>query len=130
MSHAVLGPAFLTSVLVHLTALLSLSLLWGSLHSNTPKSHLIPTEVVITTPPAPPPEPVSTSAIGPLTPPTILTKTDVALAQPPPVAPAAPLTPAKAEPTTPPKAIEKVLPKRAPQRPKPVPAAKRPPVHF
>jgi periplasmic protein TonB len=128
MSHTVFGPAFLTSVLVHLTALLSLSLLWGSLHSNTPRSHLIPTEVVITTPPPPPPEPVSTSEIEPLTPPTILTKTDVALAQPPPVAPAAPLTPVKVEPITPPKAVEKVLPKRAPGPPKPLPAAKRPPV--
>jgi periplasmic protein TonB len=126
VSHATLAPAFLTSVLVHLTALLSLSLLWGSLHSTTPRSHLISTEVVIATPP--PPEPVSMSEIEPLTPPTILTKTDVTLAQPPPIAPAAPLTPAKVEPITAPKAIEKVLPKRAEPRPKPLPAAKRPPV--
>jgi protein TonB len=127
VSHAILAPAFLASVLVHLTALLSLSLLWGSMHGVTPRSHLIPAEVVIATPP-PPPEPVSTPEIEPLTPPTILTKTEVTLAQPPPTAPAAPLTPAKVEPITPPKAVEKVLPKRAEPRPKPLPAAKRPAV--
>ena len=126
MSHSPLAPAFLTSVLVHLTALMSLSLLWGSLHMVTARSDLIPTEVVIATPPPPAPEPVATSEIEPLTAPTILTKTDVVLAQQPPLVPAVPLTPAKVEPITPPKAIEKMLPKRAEPLPKPPPAAKHP----
>jgi hypothetical protein len=110
VSHPPLAPAFLTSVLVHLTALTSLSLLWGSLHMATTRPDLIPTEVVIATPPSPPPEPIATAEIEPITPPRILTKTDVVLAQPPPSTPAAPLTPAKVEPITPPKAIEKVPP--------------------
>jgi TonB family protein len=92
----------------------------------TTRSDLIPTEVVITTPPPPSPEPVATAEIEPITPPTILTKTDVVLAQPPPTTLAAPLTPAKLEPIIPPKAIEKVLPKRAEPLPKPPPAAKPP----
>jgi periplasmic protein TonB len=124
VSYSILAPAFLTSVLVHLTALMSLSLLWGSLHMAAPRSDLIPTEVVIATPPPPPPEPIATAEIEPITPPRILTKTDVVLAQPPPSTPVAPLTPTKVEPITPPKAIEKVPPKRAEPSPKPPPAAK------
>jgi TonB family protein len=124
VSHLPLAPAFLTSVVVHLTALLSLSLLWGSLHSAPSRPALIQTEMVIAPPPAP--EPLPMPAAEPITPPTVLTKTDVVLAQPPPSVPAAPLTPAKVEPMTPPKVVEKVLPKRAEPRQKPLPSAKRP----
>ena len=127
MRRSPLPPAFLTSVLVHLTALLGLSLLWGSLHSTQSQPDLIPTEVIIATPP-PPPEPASTSELEPITPPSILTKTDVTPAQPPPAPPVAPLTPTPVEPVTPPKAGGKVRPKRAEPRPKPTPVAQRPPL--
>jgi hypothetical protein len=35
MRHAALAPTFLTSLLVHMTGLLGMSLLWGALHVNT-----------------------------------------------------------------------------------------------
>ena len=124
MRHAVLAPAFLTSLLVHATGLLGVSLLWGSLHLHTARSDLIPAEVVLAPPPAP--EPVPVPDAEPLTPPTVLTRADVVLAQPPPSVPTVPLSPAKVEPITPPKAIEKVLPKPTEPRQKPLPAAKRP----
>ena len=123
MNRSPLAPAFLTSVLVHLTALMGLALLWGALPRTPSRPELIPTEMVIA-PPAP--EPVPMPEAEPITPPTVLTKTDVVLAKPSPSLPTVPLTPAKVEPMTPPKAIEKVLPKPEPARPKPVPAAKRP----
>jgi hypothetical protein len=121
--HAVLAPAFLTSLLVHATGLLGVSLLWGSLHFHTARPDLIPAEVVIAPPPAPESAPVPDAE--PLTPPTVLTRADVVLAQPPPRAPTVPLSPAKVEPITPPKVIEKVLPKPTESRLKPPPAAKR-----
>jgi protein TonB len=121
--HAGLAPAFLTSLVVHATGLLGVSLLWGSLHLHMARSDLIPAEVVMA-PPAP--EPVPVPEAEPLTPPTVLTRTDVVPAQPPPNIPTAPLNPAKVEPVTPPKAIEKVLPKRAEPQSKPPPEAKRP----
>jgi periplasmic protein TonB len=124
MRHTVLAPAFLTSLLVHVTGLLGVSLLWGSLHLDSARSNLIPAEVVIA--PTPAPEPVPVLDTEPLTPPTVLTRADVVLAQPPP-GPTVPLTPSKVEPITPPKAVQKALPKPAEPRPKPVPAAKRPP---
>src|SRR5262245_15269426 len=107
MRHAVLAPAFVTSLLVHATGLLGVSLLWGSLHLNPARPDLIPAEVVLT----PAPEPVPVPDAEPLTPPTVLTRADVVLAQPPPSVPTVPLSPAKVEPVTPPKAIEKVHPK-------------------
>jgi TonB family protein len=124
MRHAVLAPAFLTSLLVHATGLLGVSLLWGSLHFHTARSDLIPAEVVLAPPPVP--EPVPVPAAEPLTPPTVLTRADVVPAQPPPSVPTVPLSPAKVEPITPPKAIEKVLPKPTEPRLKPLPTAKRP----
>ena len=119
MNHSPLAPAFLTSVLVHLTALMGLALLWGALPKTPSRPELIPTEMVVA-----PPEPVPMPEAEPITPPTVLAKTDVVLAKPSPSLPTVPLTPAKIEPITPPKVIEKVLPK--PARPKPVTAAKRP----
>jgi TonB family protein len=122
--HTGLAPAFLASIVVHVTGLLGVSLLWGSLQLHTARSQLIPVEVVMA--PQPAPEPVAVPEGEPLTPPTVLTRADVVLAQPPPSVPTAPLTPAKVEPITPPKAIEKVLPKRAEPQPKPPSEAKRP----
>ena len=122
MRPAVLAPAFMTSIVLHLTGLLGVSLLWGSLHLHTTRPDLISAEVVL----APALEPVPVPDAEPLTPPTVLTRADVALAQPPPSLPTVLLTPAKAEPITPPKAIEQALPKPAASRPKPAPVAKRP----
>ena len=62
MSSFPLAPAFLMSVLVHLTALMSLSLLWGSLPMMPARSELIPAEVIIPTP-AIAPEPVTAAEI-------------------------------------------------------------------
>src|SRR5262245_28222744 len=124
MRHTVLAPALLTSLLVHATGLLGVSLLWGSLHLHLARSELIPAEVVID--PQPAPEPVPVADTEPLTPPTVLTRADVALAQPPPSVPTAPMSPAKVEPVTPPKPVEKVLPTPPERREKPVPMAKRP----
>src|SRR4029450_2481571 len=124
MRHAVLAPAFLTSLLVHATGLLGVSLLWGSLHLPPAPSDLIPAEVVLAPPPVP--EPVPVPAAEPLTPPTVLTRADVVPAQPPPSVPTVPLSPTKVEPVTPPKAIAKVVPKPTEPRLKPLPTAKRP----
>jgi protein TonB len=117
-----LAPAFLTSLALHATSLLGVSLLWGSLPLHSARPDLIPAEVIV----APAPEPVSVLDSEPITPPTVLTRADVVLAQPPPSLPTVPLTPAQVEPLTPPKAIEKVLPKPAAPRAKPQPAVKRP----
>jgi periplasmic protein TonB len=117
--HAPLTKAFLTSMLVHLTALMSLSHFGGALRLAPAPSDLIPAELVTVEPPPAAPEPAPTSEVEPLTPPTILTKTDVELAKPSSTPPPEPLSP--------PKAIEKVLPKRTEPRRKPLPAAKRTP---
>ena len=58
MRHGALAPAFLASLLVHVTGLLSMSLLWGSLHIHTIGSELIPAETETFEKPKP----------GPLTP--------------------------------------------------------------
>ena len=58
MRHGALAPAFLASLLVHVTGLLSVSLLWGSLHVHTVGSDLIPAETETFEKPKP----------GPLTP--------------------------------------------------------------
>jgi periplasmic protein TonB len=121
---AVLAPAFLTSLLVHATGLLGVALLWGSLQLHTARPDLIPAEVVIAPPPAP--EPVPVPDAEPLTPPTALTRADVALTRPLPRVPTVPLTPTHIEPIPPPKAAEKVLPKPTEPRPKPLPTAQRP----
>jgi hypothetical protein len=99
MRGTVLAPAFLTSLLVHATGLLGVSLLWESLHLNAARPDLIPAEVVIAPPPAS--EPVPVPDAEPLTPPTVLTRADVVLAQPPPPGPTVPLTPSKVEPIPP-----------------------------
>jgi hypothetical protein len=101
MRYTVLAPAFLTSLLVHATGLLGVSLHWGSLQLDSARPDLIPAEVVIA--PTPAPEPVPVPDAEPLTPPTVLTRADVVLAQPPPPGPTVPLTPSKVEPITPPK---------------------------
>jgi periplasmic protein TonB len=123
--HPSLTKAFLTSMLVHLTALMSLSLVWGALHTSMPRSELIPTEMVVLPPPLAMLEPATTSEVEPLTPPEILTKTDVTLAKTPATPLPEPRVPEKLEPLTPPKALDKPLPKRPDARPKPPPAVKR-----
>jgi hypothetical protein len=65
VNHTSLAPAFFTSLIVHLTGLLCISLLWGSLHITTARPDLIPAEVVIA-PPAP--EPIAVPEAEPLTP--------------------------------------------------------------
>jgi TonB family protein len=124
MTHSPLAKAFLSSMLVHLTVLLSLSSFWGSLRLASPQTDFIPAEVVTVAPPPPVPEPVTTSEVTPLIPPEILSKTDVMLAKPPLPPPPEPRVPSKVEPLTPPKAVEKPLPKRPDVRQKPLPTAK------
>jgi protein TonB len=119
--HFPLAKAFVTSMVVHLTALISLSIFWGALRASPARHDFIPTELVVSPPPPPMPEPVTTSEVEPLTPPSILTKTDVMVAKPPAAPPPEPRVPAKLEQLVPPKAIEKPLPKRA------EPRVKRPP---
>ena len=84
MTHSPLAKAFLSSMLVHLTVLLGLSSFWGALRMASPPGDLIPAEMVTVAPPPPVPEPVATSEVTPLTPPEILSKTDVMVAKPPP----------------------------------------------
>jgi TonB family protein len=123
MMHSQLAKALLSSMIVHLTVLLSLSSFWGALRLASPPSDLVPAALVTVAPPPPVPEPVATSEVAPLTPPEILSKTDVMVAKPPPLPPK-PLVPSKVEPLTPPKAVEKPLPKPPDVRQKPPPTAK------
>jgi periplasmic protein TonB len=123
MTHSPLAKAFLSSMLVHLTVLLSVSSFWGALRLAAPQADLIPAELVMVAPPPPVPEPVTTSEVTPLTPPEILSKTDVMVAKPPPPPPE-PLVPSKTEPVIPPRAVEKPPPKRPDVRQKPPPAPK------
>ncbi|MGH8067897.1 MAG: PepSY-associated TM helix domain-containing protein [Candidatus Entotheonellia bacterium] len=125
MTHSPLAKAILSSMFVHLTVLLSLSSFWGSLRLASLPADLIPAELVTVAPPPPVPEPITTPEVTPLTPPEILTKTDVMLAKPPPPPPPEPRVPSKMEPLTRPKAVEKPLPKRSDIRSKPLPTAKR-----
>jgi hypothetical protein len=69
MTRSPLAKAFVSSMLVHLTVLLSLSSLWGSLRVALPQPDFIPAELVTAAPPSPMPEPVTTAEVEPLTPP-------------------------------------------------------------
>jgi protein TonB len=125
MTHSPLAKAFLSSMLVHLTVLLSLSSFWGALRLTSPQADLIPAELITVAPPPPVLEPATTSEGTPLTPPEILSKTDVMVAKPPLPPPSEPLVPSKMEPLIPPKAVEKPLPKPPNVRQKLPPTAKQ-----
>jgi hypothetical protein len=107
MTHSPLAKAFLSSMLVHLTVLLSLSSLWGALRLTSPQADLIPAELITVAPPPPVLEPATTSEVTPLTPPEILSKTDVMVAKPPLPPPSEPLVPSKMEPLIPPEGRRK-----------------------
>ena len=109
MIHSPLTKAFLSSMLVHLTLLLSLSSFWGALRLAAPQAELIPAELVTVPQPPPVPESVTTSGVTPLTPPELLSKTDVMVPKLPPPPPEPPV-PSKIEPLIPPKAEEKPPP--------------------
>ncbi len=90
MTHSPLAKAFLSSMLVHLTVLLGLSSFWGALRMASPRADLIPGRDGDGRPTTAGPEPVTTSEVTPLTPPEILSKTDVMVAKPPYRRPRAP----------------------------------------
>lgn len=123
MIHSPLTTAFLSSMLVHLTLLLSLSSFWGALRLAAPQAELIPAELVTVPQPPPVPESVTTSGVTPLTPPELLSKTDVMVPKLPPPPPEPPV-PSKIEPLIPPKAEEKPPPTPPKVRQKPPPTAK------
>ena len=65
MSRASLTPAFVTSIAIHLGALLIISLAWGWLRAFSPAPRLNETELVMVAPipePVPAPEPEEVAA--------------------------------------------------------------------
>jgi protein TonB len=116
-----LGPAFLSSVAIHVGALMVLSLAWGWLHVLPPARGLDSTELVIVTPLVPPPlvpeEPEDRM------PSPVITEEPTPLPAMPSV-PSAPVTPLKPDPITPPKMIAQPIPRPVEPPPKPVPTPK------
>jgi TonB family protein len=115
------GPAFLTSIAIHLGALIVISLAWGWLPVFSPPASLNGTGLIMVTPvpqPMPPAEPEEIPA------PSTVPEEDVATVPPPPTPPSEPIEPPKLEPVAPPKIIEPTAPKRVEPRPKPSPSPK------
>jgi len=126
-----LGPAFLSSVAIHVGALMVLSLTWGWLRVLSPPVHLDGTELVMV---APIPEPVAPREPVEVAHPPVVTEEATAVPIPPP-SPIEPVTPPKVEPIIPPKNIEQPAPKRVEPRPKPLSPpkpqrAKKPPAEM
>jgi periplasmic protein TonB len=121
VTRSSLGLAFLTSVAIHLGALMALSLAWGWLRVLPPSTGLDGTELVMVAPIAQPMEPEELAEIAP--PPPALEEESTTVPSLPPV-PSEPVPPPQLEPITPPKIIEQPAPKRVEPRPKPVPPPK------
>jgi protein TonB len=126
-----LGPAFLSSVVIHVGALMVLSLTWGWLHVPSPPAHLNGTELVMV---VPIPEPVAPQEPEEIMPPPVVTEEATTVPALPPL-PSEPVTPPKVEPMIPPKIIEQPVPKRVEPRRKPLPPpkparAKKPPAEM
>ena len=115
-----LGPAFISSVAIHVGALMVLSLTWGWLRVLSPASSMDGTELVMVAPilqPVIPEEPEEP------TPPPVITEEPTTVPAVPPL-PSEPVTPLKPEPITPPKIIAQPVPIPAEPRPKPLPPPK------
>ena len=115
-----LGPAFMSSVAIHVGALMVLSLTWDWLRVLSPATSLDSTELVIVTPLSPPVIPEEPED---RTPPPVITEEPKAVPAMPPLH-SEPVTPLKTEPLTPPKIIAQPMPRPVEPRPKPVPAPK------
>jgi periplasmic protein TonB len=116
-----LAPAFISSVAVHVGALIVLSLAWGWLHVLPLARGLDGTDLVVVTPLVPPP--VVPEEPGDRTPPPVITEEPTPLPAMSPV-PSAPVTPLRPDPITPPKMIAQPTPRPVEPPPKPVPAPK------
>ena len=115
-----LGPAFISSVAIHVGALMVLSLTWDWLRVLSPARGLDSTELVMVTPLSPPVIPEEPED---RTPPPVITEEPTAVPAVPPL-PSEPVTPIKPEPLTPPKIIAQPMPRPVEPRPKPAPAPK------
>jgi periplasmic protein TonB len=107
-----LGPAFISSVAIHIGALMLLSLTWGWLRILSPATGLDSTELVMVTPFPPP---VVQEETEERTSPSVITEA-------PTIVPTLP--PLPSEPITPPKIVAQPVPKPVELRPKPLPAPK------
>jgi periplasmic protein TonB len=115
-----LGPAFLTSIAIHLGALMVLSLAWGWLRLFSPRPSPHETQLIMVVPvpqPAAPTEPEDIAVPPPATEEEVPTV-------PPPPPPDEPMTPPQVDPITPPKVVEQTAPKPAQPHPKPQPSPK------
>jgi len=121
VTRSSLGPAFLTSVAIHLGALVALSLAWGWLRVFPHSASLDGTELVMVAPIAQPMESEEPVEIAP--PPPALGEESITVPSLPP-GPSEPVPPPQLEPITPPKIIDQPAPKRVEPRPKPVPPRK------
>jgi protein TonB len=115
-----LGPAFISSVVIHVGALVVLSLMWDWLRVLSPARGLDSTELVMVTslpPPVVPEEPEDR------TPPPVTTEEPTTVPAAPPM-PSEPVIPPGLEPITPPKIIAQPVPTPLEPRPKPLPPPK------
>jgi periplasmic protein TonB len=106
------GPAFISSVAIHVGALMLLSLTWGWLRILSPATGLDSTELVMVTPF---PTPVVQEEPEERTPPSVITEAPTTVPTLPPL---------PSEPITPPKIIAQPVPMPVEPRPKPLPAPK------
>jgi periplasmic protein TonB len=116
-----LGPAFLTSIAVHLGALMVISIAWSWLRVFSPPAHLNETELMMV---VPVPQPVAPTEPEDIAVPPPATEEEVTTIPPSPPPPDEPMTPPTADPITPPKIVEKTAPTRVEPRPKTRPAPK------
>jgi outer membrane biosynthesis protein TonB len=115
-----LGPAFISSVAIHVAALMMLPLTWGWLRVLSHSASQDGTELVMV---APIPQPVAPAEPGDLTPPPVMTEEPTTVPAVPHL-PSEPVIPLKPEPITPPKIIAQPVPKPVEPRPKPLPPPK------
>jgi len=115
-----LGPAFISSVAIHVAALMMLSLTWGWLRVLSHSASQDGTELVMV---APIPQPVSAEEPEDLIPPPVMTEEPTTVPAVPPL-PSEPVTPLKPDPITPSKIIAQPVPKQVDPRPKPLPPPK------
>ena len=111
-----LTATLLASLLLHLLGFTALSMVGGSLRSAAPPPNLIPTELLVESPPPVMAEPVPPPEPDPLPPQTVEQPEPV----PPPEPEPQPVTPPKLEKVIPPKLVEKPMPERVASRFKPL----------